>query len=88
MLSTHIVADHFPPRFPRFYSNQQYSHSFSWLSTRDLSCEVVEVNDSLEIFFHTIHTLLTLGLNLCASCLYGNSFLFSSKYNNYIPDKK
>ena len=57
------------------------------LSTFDLSCDAVEVSNSLEFFSHTIHTLLTLRMTLSSSCLYGKLFLAGCMYNNYIPDR-
>ena len=59
------------------------AHSFSSLSTRDLSCDLVGMNNSLETLSQTIHTFMTLS----ASCLYENSLFVGFLYNNNIPDK-
>ena len=53
----------YPPRFLSFYSNQKSKHYF-FLSIRDFSCDIVEVNSSLEFPSHTIHIMLTFGVDL------------------------
>ena len=60
--SIHLVADHYRPRFPRFFfSNQQHNHYFYLALNSDFSGDVVETNHIIRIFSRTIHTLLTLG---------------------------
>ena len=82
--STHLVADHYSPRFPSFHSNQQKNQT---LSIRDFSYNVVEVKKNLEIRSHTIYSLKILGLSLRVYCLYGKSVIVGCEKNNYISDK-